>query len=71
MHSEAWLTRLFEAILSLEKSPPVVPSFPKQASLAFRHVIFCIAREGVFTGLSSISTRRSSMYATADLECFP
>ncbi len=42
MHAEKWLTRLFEAILSLEKIPARCPIVPEAKELGYpaRHLLF-------------------------------
>ncbi len=42
MHAERWLTRLFEAILSLEQNPARCPVIPEAGHLGFsaRHLLF-------------------------------
>lgn len=71
MHAEKWLTRLFEAILSLDKLPTVALSFPKRESSAIRPVTCFTAKEPVFTESSFISVKKSGMCVCCEFGTLP
>ena len=61
MHAEKWLTRLFEAIFSLEELPARCPVIPEARELGYpaRHLMY--GKGKAFTESFFISGKKSSM----------
>ncbi len=70
-HAERWLTKLFEAILSLDKLPARCPVFLRRKSLAIPRDTCCSANGMAFTGSYFISAKTSSTFVFCEFGMHP
>jgi hypothetical protein len=69
MHAEKWLTRLFEAILSLGEFPACRPVIPEARELGYpvRHLLYGRGK-GVYRIISPTYKIRQGLHRGAELE---